>query len=62
VKSLPAPFDITAAGETFYGALVVAIGQVITEAVGFASKAATISVTRLGAQASVPSLAEVKSL
>jgi len=54
--------DTTAAGDTFNGALAVGManGQVIDEAVGFANKAATISVTRLGAQASVPSLQEVE--
>ena len=56
--------DTTAAGDTFNGALAVGManGQAIDEAGGFANKAATISVTRLGAQASVPSLAELKSL
>ena len=54
--------DTTAAGDTFNGALAVGIGQTIEEAVAFANKAATISVTRLGAQASVPSLEELKSL
>ena len=56
--------DTTAAGDTFNGALAVGLanGQAIEEAVGFANKAATISVTRRGAQASVPSLAELKSL
>ena len=53
--------DTTAAGDTFNGALAVGManGQAIEAAVGFANKAATISVTRLGAQASVPSLEEV---
>jgi len=56
--------DTTAAGDTFNGALAVGManGQAIDEAVGFANKAATISVTRLGAQASVPSLQEVEEL
>jgi len=53
--------DTTAAGDTFNGALAVGManGQAIEEALAFANKAATISVTRLGAQASVPSLAEL---
>jgi ribokinase len=53
--------DTTAAGDTFNGALAVGIanGQAIEEAVAFANKAATVSVTRLGAQASVPSLEEL---
>jgi hypothetical protein len=50
----------------FNGGVILHIGsgdgQAIEEAVAFANKAATISVTRLGAQASVPSLAELKSL
>jgi ribokinase len=56
--------DTTAAGDTFNGALAVGManGQAIEAAVVFANKAATISVTRLGAQASVPSLQEVEEL
>ena len=56
--------DTTAAGDTFNGALAVGIanGQAIEAAVSFANKAATLSVTRLGAQASVPSLHEVEEL
>jgi len=48
--------DTTAAGDVFNGALAVALaeGKDIEEAVGFANKAASISVTRLGAQASAP--------
>jgi ribokinase len=55
--------DTTAAGDTFNGALAVGManGQAIEEAVGFANKAATISVTRLGAQASCPTLGEVEA-
>ncbi|WP_020533828.1 ribokinase [Flexithrix dorotheae] len=50
------PIDTTAAGDTFNGALVVALGEGmnIQEAVEFSNKAAAISVTRLGAQASTP--------
>ena len=53
--------DATAAGDTFNGALAVALseGTPIAGAVRFANCAAAISVTRLGAQASVPSRAEV---
>jgi len=56
--------DTTAAGDTFNGALAVGIaeGKAIEDAIAFANKAAAISVTRLGAQSSVPSLAELKSL
>lgn len=50
------PVDTTAAGDVFNGALAVAIseGKVLTDAVIFANKAASISVTRMGAQASAP--------
>jgi ribokinase len=50
------PVDTTAAGDVFNGALAVAIseGKDLREAVVFANKAASISVTRMGAQASVP--------
>jgi ribokinase len=48
--------DSTAAGDVFNGALCVAIseGQTIENAIVFACKAASISVTRMGAQASAP--------
>lgn len=48
--------DTTAAGDTFNGALAVALaeGKTIREAIAFANRAAGISVTRIGAQASVP--------
>jgi ribokinase len=48
--------DTTAAGDTFNGALVVALseGKTIQESIVFANKAAAISVTRVGAQSSVP--------
>ncbi|WP_373493992.1 ribokinase [Aquiflexum sp.] len=48
--------DTTAAGDTFNGALVVALvnGDGIKEAVDFALKAATMSVTKMGAQSSIP--------
>ncbi len=50
------PVDTTAAGDTFSGALVVALseGKTIKEAVEFANLAASISVTRMGAQSSIP--------
>lgn len=56
--------DTTAAGDVFNGALVVALaeGRAINEAVQFACKAAAISVTRLGAQASAPYKEELESL
>lgn len=48
--------DTTAAGDTFNGALAVALseGKTIRESIAFANKAAAISVTRIGAQSSVP--------
>ena len=48
--------DTTAAGDTFNGALVVAMseGKTVSESIVFANKAASISVTRIGAQSSVP--------
>jgi len=64
-KLIPAPkvkaVDTTAAGDTFNGALAVAVseGFNIREAVQFANIAASIAVTRLGAQASTPYRSEV---
>ena len=48
--------DCVAAGDTFNGAFVVAIaeGKSCAEAIAFAQAASAISVTRSGAQASVP--------
>lgn len=56
--------DTTAAGDCFNGALAVAIaeGCDLPDAVAFACKAASISVTRMGAQASLPHRAEVDAL
>ncbi len=56
------PRDTTAAGDTFNAALAVALaeGKTKAEALRFASAAAAISVTRLGAQASIPSRREVE--
>lgn len=53
--------DTTAAGDTFNGALVVALseGKSIQESMAFANKAAAISVTRIGAQSSVPFRKEI---
>jgi len=53
--------DSTAAGDTFNAALAVALaeGQPVARALRFANAAAAISVTRVGAQASAPSRAEV---
>jgi ribokinase len=58
--SIPAPnvkpIDTTAAGDTFNGAIAVAINEGMDwpSAVKFAVMAASVSVTRMGAQASVP--------
>ena len=53
--------DTTAAGDTFCGALAVALGNGINiqDAVTFALKAATLSVQRFGAQTSIPYLREI---
>ncbi len=55
------PIDTTAAGDVFNGALAVALseGQVLEQAIHFACRAAAISVTRMGAQASAPLRPEV---
>jgi ribokinase len=57
------PVDTTAAGDVFNGALAVAIseGKALNEAVVFANKAASVSVTRMGAQASAPYRNEIQS-
>lgn len=59
-----AVLDTTAAGDTFNAALAVALAEDrgIEEALRFANAAAAISVTRMGAQASVPARAEVDAL
>ena len=56
--------DATAAGDTFAGALGTALaeGRTLAEAIPFANAAAALSVTRLGAQASMPSRPEVDAL
>jgi ribokinase len=54
--------DSTGAGDTFVGALASALvsGTAMTEAIQFAQQAAALSVTRRGAQASMPSRSEIK--
>ncbi len=65
-RHFPAPrvdaVDATAAGDTFNGALAVALseGREMANAVRFAVAAASISVTRQGAQASIPTRSEVE--
>ena len=67
-KLIPAPpvtaVDTTAAGDCFSGALAVALseGFEIEKAVSFACNAASISVTRMGAQSSLPYRKEVNEI
>lgn len=53
--------DTTAAGDTFSGSFAVALseGKSAPEAIAFANKAASISVTRPGAQGSIPTREEM---
>jgi len=55
------PVDTTGAGDVFNGALAVALaeGKPLLEAARFANAAAALSVTRLGAQTSVPTRGEI---
>lgn len=55
--------DTTAAGDTFCGALCVALskGTDMVQAIRFANKAASLSVTRLGAWMSIPYEKEIRS-
>ncbi|MBW5485671.1 ribokinase [Streptomyces bambusae] len=63
--TVPAPrvraVDTTAAGDTFVGALAVALGEgrAVREAVSWACAAAALSVQRPGAQDSMPARAEI---
>jgi ribokinase len=56
--------DATGAGDIFNGALAVAVaeGRTLLEAASFATAAAAISVTRVGAQASAPARMEIEQL
>jgi sugar/nucleoside kinase (ribokinase family) len=53
--------DCVAAGDTFNGVFAVALaeGQPVADAIAFAQKASAISVTRPGAQSSIPCRKEV---
>lgn len=55
------PVDTTAAGDTFNAGLAVALaeGKALGSAIEFANAAASISITRKGAQTSIPLRAEV---
>lgn len=67
-KMIPAPpvtaVDTTAAGDCFNGALAVALSEdfPLEKAISFACKAASISVTRMGAQSSLPTRKEVDEI
>jgi ribokinase len=56
--------DTTAAGDCFNGALAVALSHEmkLEDAVAFACKAASVSVTRMGAQASMPTRSEIENI
>jgi ribokinase len=55
--------DTTAAGDTFCGALVAALhrGEPLADGLRFASAAAAIACTRLGAQSSIPNFDDVRA-
>lgn len=55
--------DTTAAGDTFIGGLAVSLlqEQALPHCLAFASAAAALAVTRVGAQSSIPCLAEVEA-
>ena len=56
------PVDSTAAGDVFTGSLAteLAAGKTLLDAALFANHAAALSVTKIGAQSSIPALDEVK--
>ena len=58
------PVDTTAAGDTFCGGLVAALcaGASMQEALAFGNAAGALACTRLGAQSSIPALAEVQAM
>ena len=58
------PVATTGAGDTFCGALAAALsqGQSLGDAMRYASAAGALACTRMGAQSSVPEVAEVRAL
>jgi ribokinase len=56
--------DTTAAGDTFVGgfAAALAVGKSEAEAIRFGQAAAALSVTRAGAQPSIPTLSDVQAI
>ena len=56
--------DTVGAGDAFCGALVtlLAEGETLLEAAHFASAAAALSCTKIGAQASLPARTDIESL
>lgn len=56
--------DTTGAGDTYCGALCVALaeGKTLSEAARFATAASAISVTKMGAQTAIPTRAEIDAL
>lgn len=68
VEHFPAPnvqpVDTTAAGDTFVGGFAAALlaGRGEREAIAFGQRAAALSVTRAGAQPSIPRLGELESV
>lgn len=55
--------DTTAAGDTYCGAVAVAIaeGKSLEEGIKFATKCSAVTVTKMGAQASIPTRKEVEN-
>ncbi|HAQ56631.1 MAG TPA: ribokinase [Acholeplasmatales bacterium] len=55
--------DTTAAGDTFVGSIAVAIasGSGVEDALAFANAAAALTISRLGAQCSIPDTPEIES-
>jgi ribokinase len=54
--------DATAAGDTFCGAVCVALseGKTLEEAARYATKASALTVQKMGAQSSIPYITDIK--